>query len=201
MTAAIQPDAHGNLTDSCGHCVLVPTVTGYVRGTQIACPVHGSPTHTTNPNTTPEEATMTDETIHRTRTVYSEPRYDKRDRSLTYAEQEPAGVRWDLAFGCNLSFGRFENAGPFRVTISMSDREAAAGICVREVTAEQVREYAQNLLRLVRDEQYPPACATGGCHDGSAVLVDGEPRCVDCAELMDPQSERREHLANVAVTA
>jgi len=138
---------------------------------------------------------MTDDTIVRTRPVHAEPRYDERDHYLTYAEQDPAAVRWDLAFGCALSFGKFENAGPLRVTISMSDREAAAGICVREVTAEQVREYAEHLLRLVRDEQFPPGCATGGCHDGPAVaLVHGDPRCAECADRMDPGSEGRAPL-------
>lgn len=144
---------------------------------------------------------MTDTTIERDRPVHADPTYDERDPYLTYAEQEPAGVRWDLAFGCNLSFGPFENGGPLRVSISMSDREAAAGICVREVTADQVRAYANHLLRLVRDEHFPPCCATGmvGPHERAAVLIDGEPRCTSCANLMDPGGDRRVPLPGAEV--
>ncbi|MEV5211363.1 hypothetical protein AB0K35_28205 [Micromonospora sp. NPDC053740] len=41
----IRPDVNGNLADRCGHCTLLPTVSGYVRATQSRCPVHGTPTH------------------------------------------------------------------------------------------------------------------------------------------------------------
>lgn len=29
--------------DDCGVCDLVPTASGYVRGKQVSCPVHGTP--------------------------------------------------------------------------------------------------------------------------------------------------------------
>ncbi len=47
----IRPDVNGNLADRCGHCTLLPTVSGYVRATQSRCPVHGTPTRP-NPSQT-----------------------------------------------------------------------------------------------------------------------------------------------------
>ncbi len=36
-------DEHGNRPDDCGRCTLLPSVSGWVRATQTACPVHGTP--------------------------------------------------------------------------------------------------------------------------------------------------------------
>lgn len=36
-------DAHGNRPDTCGHCTLLPSVSGWVRATQTRCPEHGDP--------------------------------------------------------------------------------------------------------------------------------------------------------------
>jgi len=105
---------------------------------------------------------MAETTIHRTRPVRSEPRYDERDPYLPYVDQEPASAHWDLAFGCALSFGPAENGGPLRVSIHMSDREADAGMCVRTVTPEQVRAYAGYLLRMLAEEE-----AVRRCHEVS----------------------------------
>jgi hypothetical protein len=132
-----------------------------------------------------------------TRPVYADPRYDERDPCLPYVDQEPAGARWDLAFGCCLSFGPFDNGGPLRVTISMSDHEAAAGICVREVTPQQVRNYAHYLLRMVGEEVGPTRCASHrpGRYPEAVVLVDGEPRCEPCADRIAPNDpDRRSSL-------
>ena len=32
----------GNRWDDCGYCLLAPSMSGWARGTQISCPVHGS---------------------------------------------------------------------------------------------------------------------------------------------------------------
>ena len=40
-------DADGNRPDDCGHCTLVPTVNGWVRGAQTPCPIHGDPARRT----------------------------------------------------------------------------------------------------------------------------------------------------------
>ena len=127
-----------------------------------------------------------------TRPAYGPPRYYERDRSEPFADQEPAGARWDLAFGCALGFGPAENGGPLQVTIHMSDHEAAAAMCVRKVTPEQVREFARYLLRVVAEESGPIRCRTDGMspHDPAVVLVNGDPRCEYCNTQIDARFER-----------
>ena len=55
-------------------------------------------------------------------------------------------VGWALAWGCQLTFG-MEGPG-LTVTVSISDAEQKAGICKREVTPEQLREYARQIREL-----------------------------------------------------
>lgn len=123
-----------------------------------------------------------------TRPAYGRPEYDARDQYTPYAEQEPAAVRWDLAFGCALSFGAAENGGPLRVDLHLSDREKQQGMCVRTVTPQQVRAYAHYLLRLVAEETGPIRCRTDGIlghHDPATVLVNGDPRCDSCVRAIE----------------
>lgn len=129
------------------------------------------------------------------RPVHRDPAYEDRDPQLPYADQEPARAGWDLAFGCKLSFGPVENGGPLRVNIHMSDREAAAAMCVRTVTAEQVYAFAQHLIKLVARETGVLWCRTQHLMRAPAVvLLDGEPRCGQCVAHVPDDDERRAPL-------
>jgi hypothetical protein len=60
---------------------------------------------------------------------------------------------WDLAWGCNLSFGHADPGvagGPLEVTVSTSDLHQAQGITVRAVTPGQLIAFGQMLIDLGR---------------------------------------------------
>lgn len=56
---------------------------------------------------------------------------------------------WDLAFGCRISFGTMD--GVLRASVHMSDHELKARCAIREVTPEQIRAFANDLLHLLTE--------------------------------------------------
>ncbi|MFI7608755.1 hypothetical protein ACIBTV_27095 [Micromonospora sp. NPDC049366] len=116
-----------------------------------------------------------------------QPEYDGRDWTLPYAEQEPTAVRWDLAFGACLSFGPDDNGGPHMVRLSLSDKVLVDRGLHREVTTDQLRTFAFQLLRLLDREHLARGCRTNA-HQGidrtAVALVDGDLRCAFCIEVM-----------------
>lgn len=74
-------------------------------------------------------------------------------------------VGWALAWGCQLTFG-MEGPG-LTVTVSISDAEQKAGVCKREVTPEQLREY----VRLLRELAH----AHDQVHGRPRTWVEGDP--------------------------
>lgn len=93
-----------------------------------------------------DQTTTTDEP----RPVYSDPNlipgWDDDGNPLNETD-----CRWDLAFGCALSFGHDDDGiggGPLHVTVSTSDAHQRDGITVRTVTPEQVAEFGRMLCDL-----------------------------------------------------
>jgi hypothetical protein len=59
-------------------------------------------------------------------------------------------VGWDLSFGSRINFHPVDTTDPrLAVSLHLSDDAVATGMVHREVTAAQVAEFAQALLRLV----------------------------------------------------
>lgn len=65
-----------------------------------------------------------------------------------------ASAGWDLSFGSRINVHRVDTAdGRLVVSLHLSDDALANGMVYREVTPEQVAEFARHLLAVVGAEQ------------------------------------------------
>ncbi|MGK5737244.1 hypothetical protein [Micromonospora sp. URMC 103] len=83
------------------------------------------------------------------RPVYREPEFDGPDPD---GVDNPA-VRWNLDFGCNLSFGVDLDDASLYVNLSISDWPLRNAGLQKAVTRDQIRQYALFLLRLADDQE------------------------------------------------
>ncbi|MBQ1064515.1 hypothetical protein [Micromonospora sp. C41] len=84
------------------------------------------------------------------RPTYGEPEFDGPDPD---GVDDPA-VRWNLDFGCNLSFGIDPEDSSLTVSLSISDWPLRNAGLQKAVTHEQLRQYALYLLRLADDARF-----------------------------------------------
>ncbi|MFC3504846.1 hypothetical protein ACFOOK_28295 [Micromonospora krabiensis] len=92
------------------------------------------------------------------RAAYRAPIFDEPDAD----GMESSAVRWDLDFGCNLSFGIDLDHASLYVSLSVSDRPLADGGLQKAVTRDQLRQYALFLLRLADDQEREAAARAEG---------------------------------------
>lgn len=98
---------------------------------------------------------MTD--IQPLRPTYGQPEFDGPDPD---GVDDPA-VRWNLDFGCNLSFGIDLEDASLTVSLSISDWPLRNAGLQKAVTREQLRQYALYLLRLADDHERESAARAG----------------------------------------
>ncbi|WP_433651065.1 hypothetical protein ACQP2C_00030 [Micromonospora zamorensis] len=83
------------------------------------------------------------------RPTYSDPEFGEPDPD---GVEDPA-VRWNLDFGCNLSFGIDLDDASLVVNLNISDHPLRNAGLQKSVTREQLRRYALYLLRLADDQE------------------------------------------------
>jgi hypothetical protein len=93
----------------------------------------------------PSEQSVTPATPTEPRPVYHGPgdvqyEYDEDDNPIN------PSVGWNIAWGCRVSFGYYDDA--WRVTVSVSDAERRNGGAIRSVTREHLRKLAHHLIEL-----------------------------------------------------
>lgn len=65
-----------------------------------------------------------------------------------------ASAGWDLSFGSRLNVGRVDTSdGRLVVSLHLSDDALANGMVYREVTPQQIADFARHLLAVVGAEQ------------------------------------------------